>query len=105
MNITTDVELETEEICTQINHLIDGTVTEKLHAIHEEPQLGGKNYNKLHTEEELVKYLQSAEDYAALVRHDVHSRIKWETGMRQSMQELMLHQARMLLVLARVVSK
>jgi hypothetical protein len=99
------VELETEEICTQINHLIDGTVTEKLHALHEEPQLGGKNYNKLHTEEELMKYLESAEDYAALVRHDVRARFPLETGMYQSVGELMLHQARMLLVLARVVSR
>jgi hypothetical protein len=100
-------EIELVETVSEVTETINNIVSEQLHQIHENPELGGKNYNKLNTEEEMEKYLQSVEDYAALVRYDIGTRFPEgaHSGTYFSMHEAMLEQAKMLRILARMLAR
>jgi hypothetical protein len=97
----TETIIETEGILFEISNEIEDIVTEKLHQIHEDPKFGGDNYNRLHSEAESKKYLQSIEDYAALVRFDVGT--KYGHPVVATADELRLAQVKMMSTLVRML--
>jgi len=92
---------ETEDILFEISNEIGNVVTEKLYQIHENPELVWGNYNNLYSEEQYRGYLQSIEDYAALVRYDIDS--KYGHPAVVTADELRLAQVKMMSILVRTL--